>query len=72
MSPRIYRRPVVSALTGLPTSTIYLRMSQGTFPKPIPLGSPHIVGWIADEVDGWIDEQIRKARGTAPLETSAA
>jgi prophage regulatory protein len=60
--PRIYRRPEVQSRTGLPTSTLYRRVAEGSFPKPIPLGSPRSVGWIAEEVDAWIDAQIRAAR----------
>jgi len=31
------------------TSTIYDRISKGTFPKPVPIG-PRAVAWIEDEV----------------------
>ena len=64
MVQQFLRMRDVQARTGLARATIYLRMSQGRFPKPIPLGSTHTVGWLATEVDGWIQEQIRAARGT--------
>ena len=61
---RILRRRQVEALTGLKRSTIYERMSAGTFPKPIHLGL-RSVGWLADEVEGWIAARIAESRTTA-------
>jgi prophage regulatory protein len=51
--PRILRLSDVVAKTGLPTSTLYLAMAEGKFPKPIPISS-RSVGWLSDEIDGWI------------------
>lgn len=45
----ILRRPQVQAESGYSRSTIYLRISQGLWPKPISLG-PRAVGWPAAEV----------------------
>lgn len=53
----ILRRKSVQARTGLSRSTIYLRVAQGTFPKPIPLGL-RAVGWAEVEVDQWIADRI--------------
>lgn len=53
----ILRRRAVQDRTGLSRSTIYLRMAQGTFPKPISLG-PRAVGWAEVEVDQWIADRI--------------
>jgi prophage regulatory protein len=52
--------------TGLSRSTIYLRIQEGTFPRPVNLG-PRAVGWPSIEVDainaariaGKNDEEIR-------------
>ena len=49
----------VQARTGLSRSSIYLRINESRFPRPVPLGSPHTVGWIADEILAWQQEQIR-------------
>lgn len=46
----ILRRKQVEAETGLSRSTIYLRISQRLWPKPVPLGA-RAVGWPAGEVD---------------------
>ena len=56
-TPEIKRRPEVEAKTGLSRSTIYEKMKNGTFPKPIKLG-PRAVGWLETEVDAWISERI--------------
>ena len=44
------RFPTVKARTGLSRSTIYLRISRGTFPAPVSLGG-RAVGWIEAEVN---------------------
>jgi prophage regulatory protein len=49
MSFAILRLPSVKALTGLSRSTIYLRISDGSFPKPVSLGA-RAVGWPEHEV----------------------
>lgn len=54
---RIIRIREVREKTGQPTSTIYDRMAEGTFPRPVPLG-PKAVGWIEAEIDEWISARI--------------
>ena len=50
----ILRLPQVIAKTGLSRTTIYNRISDGLFPKPVNLG-PRAVGWLNHEVNDWID-----------------
>jgi len=59
---RFLRQKEVSVRTGLGRSTIYLYIAQGRFPKPVPLGTPHAVGWLSSEIDTWIEEQVLAAR----------
>lgn len=47
--------------TGLSRSTVYWRISEGTFPKPINLGVK-IVAWVEAEIDEWIEKQIAQSR----------
>jgi prophage regulatory protein len=61
MATTIIRLPEVISRTGLPRSSIYQKISIGTFPGSITLG-PRAVGWINEEIDQWIEECIRKAR----------
>ena len=61
MQIKILRRPTVSERTGLSRSTIYLRVSKGTFPAPISLGG-RAVGWIEDEIQTWLEQQIESSR----------
>lgn len=58
---RILRRRQVETRTGLARSTIYERMAHGEFPRPIRLG-PRSVGWLADEIEGWIAARIAESR----------
>ena len=46
----ILRRKQVQARIGLSRSTLYLRIAEGTFPKPVSLGT-RAVGWPASEVE---------------------
>ncbi len=61
MSEIILRLPQVKQRTGLSRSTIYLNISHGSFPKPIPIGD-RAVGWIETDIDEWIQEKISRAR----------
>lgn len=57
----ILRLPAVKKRTGLSRSTIYLRISAGTFPAPISLGG-RAVGWIEVEIQEWLEHQIQTSR----------
>lgn len=67
MTNKILRLPDVKTGSGLSRSTIYLRITQGLWPKPISLGG-RAVGWPANEVEainaariaGKSDEEIRQ------------
>lgn len=62
MTHTILRLPAVRARTGLSRSTIYLRVAQGTFPKPVGLGA-RAVGWVEAEIQEWLQRQIEASRG---------
>ena len=61
MVTAILRLPAVKARTGLSRSTIYLRISEDSFPKPVSLGD-RAVGWIEEEIQDWIELQIKASR----------
>jgi prophage regulatory protein len=68
----ILRRKQVEARTGLSRSTIYLRISEGTFPKPIFLSSQgRAVGWIESEISTWIKQRIEESRKLGDLGRAA-
>ncbi|MBZ4241346.1 AlpA family phage regulatory protein, partial [Mycobacterium tuberculosis] len=46
---RLLRRAEVMDRVGLSKSTLYSRISSGTFPKPVTLGSS--VRWVESEVE---------------------
>jgi len=60
----ILRLPAVQARTGLSRSTIYLRISEGRFPKPVSLGG-RAVGWVEAEINVWLNRQIEHSRQAA-------
>ena len=66
MMQAFLRLPVVKARVGLSRSTIYARIAQGTFPKPISLGE-RAVGWLESDIIFWIEERVNESRkgGTA-------
>lgn len=53
----ILRRKQDEKKTGLSRSTIYLRIQEGTFPKPINLGE-RAVGWLDNEIEEWLAARI--------------
>ena len=52
--------PDICARTGLSRSTIYVRVADGSFPKPVC-----VVGWIEADMDAWIRQEIPAGRGDA-------
>lgn len=59
---RVIRLNEVKDKVGLSRSTIYRRISNGEFPKPILLGG-RASGWIEDEIDEWLMRCISESRG---------
>jgi len=53
----ILRLRQVKQRCGLGRSTIYARVRDGTFPRPIDLG-PNSVGWLCHEIDDWLAERV--------------
>lgn len=61
MSHTILRLPAVKQSTGLSRSTIYQRVADGSFPKPVSLGD-RAVGWLEHEVQEWLQRRIDASR----------
>lgn len=54
----LLRRPQVEALVGLSRSAIYKAMSEGTFPRPLKLGT-QARAWRKSEIVAWIESRER-------------
>jgi prophage regulatory protein len=65
----VLKLSVVSAITGLPASTLYRKIQHGEFPAPIKLGES-ASGWLMSEVDAWIAAR-REERDAAAREALA-
>jgi prophage regulatory protein len=65
VSERILRLPEVMERTGLGRSSIYLNISENTFPKQISLGE-RSVGWLESEINAWIAQRITASRQQPP------
>ena len=50
---KFIRRKEVENRTGLSRSSIYKRMSEGTFPKQQKIGQ-RAVAWVEDDVNKWM------------------
>lgn len=61
MPNKFLRLPQVLDRTGQSRSTLYLRISEGTFPKQVSLG-PRSVAWVEAEVESWISRRISETR----------
>ncbi len=62
MNAKILRLPSVKETTGLSRASIYQKMKEGSFPKPILL-STRSVGWLEAEIAAWIASRIQGTRG---------
>jgi prophage regulatory protein len=70
MTLSFLRLSTVRARTGLSRSTLYRRISEGSFPAPIPLGGRSI-GWLDADINEWINGQLR-ARDALAARTAHA
>ena len=61
MALSIVRLPAVMAQVGLSRSTIYLRISEGKFPRSISLGG-RAVGWVQSDIQGWLEQCLAESR----------
>ncbi|MDD9891487.1 MAG: AlpA family transcriptional regulator [Gammaproteobacteria bacterium] len=61
MTHTILRLPTVLNRTGLSRSSIYLRISNGEFPKPISLGG-RAVGWLESDINQWLADRVEFSR----------
>lgn len=58
---RLLRIPDVMALTGLPKSTIYLKVKNKEFPAQVQIGA-RSVAWVESEVNDWIINNLRNRK----------
>ena len=56
---RVLRREEVSRLTGLARATLYAKVADGTFPRPVRLGA-RSVGWRALDISDWLQAPERR------------
>lgn len=62
IADRFLRLPAVKDVTGLKRSSIYEKIAEGSFPKPVPL-TPRAVAWVESEIIAW--QKARKAERDA-------
>jgi prophage regulatory protein len=65
MLEKILRRPEVTAVTGLPKSSLYAEIAAGRFPKPVAIRGT-AVGWLEPEVIAWQKKRIAERDRPAP------
>lgn len=58
----LLRIPKVTAATGLTRSTIYEKVSEGTFPAPVKI-TARASAWVESEVQEWIENRIADRTG---------
>jgi len=57
----ILTRKEVEKTTSISRTSIYRLMQKGQFPKPIRL-SANRVGWLAEDIDNWLQQRIAESR----------
>ena len=58
---KLLRISDVMNLTGLPKSTIYLKIKNHEFPNQVSIGS-RSVAWVEKEINEWISKSIQSRR----------
>jgi len=58
---QILRLPEICKTTGLGRSMVYQLEAQGRFPSRVRI-SDRAVGWIEEEIQGWLAERISRSR----------
>ncbi|MCU3015319.1 AlpA family transcriptional regulator [Enterobacter hormaechei subsp. oharae] len=58
---RLLRMSDVISLTGLPKSTIYLKIKNKEFPNQVPIGT-RSVAWVEEEINDWIEKNIQNRK----------
>ncbi|EPE9242232.1 helix-turn-helix transcriptional regulator [Enterobacter hormaechei] len=58
---RLLRMSDVIDLTGLPKSTIYLKMKSKKFPRQVSIGA-RSVAWVEAEINDWIEKNIQNRK----------
>lgn len=66
---RIMRLTEVIQTTGLARSSIYSRMSEGGFPRPVSLGA-RSVGWVSEEIQDWVEARIQERDMASGIEVA--
>lgn len=61
MTHRFLRLSVIKNITGLSRSTIYMRIAEKRFPKPIKLGD-RAIAWLESDINTWMEQQIKSSQ----------
>lgn len=62
---QILRLPDVMARTGLGRTTLYRLAKAGQFPNAIKITGQRAAGWLADDVNRWIEQRVAAHRERA-------
>ena len=54
----LWRRPQCQLESGYPRSTLYARIKEGLWPRPVQIG-PRAVAWVAREAQAVLEARIR-------------
>jgi prophage regulatory protein len=61
---QVARLRAVEAKTGIKKTKIYKLMREGKFPRCITLGGGRAVGWLEEDLDKWIRDQVKQSAHT--------
>jgi len=61
----------VTEMVGFSKTTLYARVKEGTFPKPIRLG-PHSVAFLESDVLNWMKSRLEQQRPARESSCSSA
>ena len=55
------RLPTVKGRVGMGRTTIYEKIKDGSFPKPVSIGD-RSVAWDSEAIDKWIEKKIAEVK----------
>ena len=58
---KIYRKKELCELFGISSTTLYRRVREGVFPRPIQV-SENVVGWLSADVEKWFNDLVKNQR----------
>ena len=62
-SVKLLRLPAIMEMTGISRSSVYRRVQENKFSKPVHVAVPKMTVWPSDVIEQWVQDQLSEGRG---------